>query len=237
MSAYFEEIDYQITPLGPISLRRRRQFKLDVDIMEVLLGDEHLMSDLFTVSEIELSRLALAELDGVGHNILVGGLGLGYTVSEVLDNLTVKSVTVIESLAPVIAWHERGILPLGLKLVEDTRCKIVQADFFARVALGEGLDPTLPNILYDGILIDIDHSPKLFLDPSHGGFYTKDGLTKLAANISPKGIFGLWSNDPPDPLFVDLLKNVFNRAWAVDVKFPNPILGNECLQTIYLALR
>ena len=237
MSAYFEEIDYQITPLGPLSLRRRRQFKLDVDIMEVLLGDEHLMSDLFTISEIELSRLALAELNGVGHNILVGGLGLGYTVSEALDNLAVNSVTVIEFLAPVIAWHERGILPLGLKLVEDTRCKMVQADFFARVALGEGLDPSLPNQLYDGILLDIDHSPKLFLDPSHSGFYTKEGLTKLAANMSPRGIFGLWSNDPSDPLFLDLLKNVFKSAWAVDVKFPNPILGNECLQTVYLASR
>ena len=237
MSVYFEELDYQMTPLGPVSLRRRRQFKLDIDIVEVLLGDEHLMSDLFTVSEESLSRLALAELPGKALNILIGGLGLGYTAAAVLDNSAVTSVTVIEYLSPVISWHQQGVLPLGRRLVQDPRCKLVEADFFARAALSSGLDPSNPGHLYDGILVDIDHSPQSFLDPSHSDFYTSEGLAKFALNLREGGVFGLWSNDGPDPVFVDRLQDVFSKAWAVDVVFPNPILEEECLQTIYLAFR
>jgi len=237
MSAYFEELDYQMTPLGPISLRRRRQFKLDVDIVEVLLGEEHLMSDLFTVSEEALSRLALEEVSGKELDILIGGLGLGYTAAAALDNSAVASVTVIDYLAPVISWHQQGILPLGRRLVEDPRCKLVEANFFARAALGLGFDLSNPSHLYDCILVDIDHSPEFFLDPSHGNFYKSEGLAKLALNLREGGVFGLWSNDGTDPIFVDRLQDVFSRAWAVDVVFPNPILEEECLQTIYLAIR
>jgi spermidine synthase len=237
MSAYFEELDYQMTPLGPISLRRRRQFKLDIDIVEVLLGEEHLMSDLFTVSEEALSHLALEKVSGKELDILIGGLGLGYTAAAALDNSAVASVTVIDYLAPVISWHQQGILPLGRRLVEDPRCKLVEANFFARAALGLGFDPSNPSHLYDCILVDIDHSPEFFLDPSHGNFYKSEGLAKLALNLREGGVFGLWSNDGADPIFVDRLQDVFSQAWAVDVVFPNPILEEECLQTIYLAIR
>ena len=60
MSARFEELAWRETPMGEISLRRRREPSLDVDVFEVKLGDEYLMSSLFTVAEIELSRLGLA---------------------------------------------------------------------------------------------------------------------------------------------------------------------------------
>ncbi|MEC8793733.1 MAG: spermidine synthase, partial [Pseudomonadota bacterium] len=62
MSPLFKELDYQETPLGPLSLRRRRQLQLDVDVVEVIVGDDHLMSDLFTASEEALAGLALAEV-------------------------------------------------------------------------------------------------------------------------------------------------------------------------------
>ena len=56
MRPLFEEIDYQQTTIGPISLRWRRELRLDVDVMEIILGDEHLMSDLFTTSEKALAH-------------------------------------------------------------------------------------------------------------------------------------------------------------------------------------
>ena len=77
MSARFEELDWRETPMGEISLRRRREPALDVDVFEVRLGDEYLMSSLFTVAEIELSRLGLAAHRATGLDVLVGGLGLG----------------------------------------------------------------------------------------------------------------------------------------------------------------
>ena len=64
MSVYFEELDYRPTPIGALSLRRRRELSLGVDVFEIKLGDEYLMSSLFTASEIALARLGLAELSG-----------------------------------------------------------------------------------------------------------------------------------------------------------------------------
>ena len=81
----FEELDYQITPLGEISLRRRAEPRLNGEILyEVKLGDEFLMSSLFTEAEVQLSRLALAMLEGIELDIVVGGLGLGYTAVAAL---------------------------------------------------------------------------------------------------------------------------------------------------------
>jgi hypothetical protein len=62
MSSYFEELDYRPTPIGALSLRRRRELSLGVDVFEIKLGDKYLMSSLFTASEIALARLGLAEL-------------------------------------------------------------------------------------------------------------------------------------------------------------------------------
>ena len=70
MSLYFEELDYRPTPIGAVSLRRRRELRLGVDVFEIMLGDEHLMSSLFTVSEIALARLGLAAFTGDRLDIL-----------------------------------------------------------------------------------------------------------------------------------------------------------------------
>jgi hypothetical protein len=73
MSLDFEELDYRPTPIGALSLRRRRKLKLGMDVFEIKLGDEFLMSSLFTASEIALARLGLAELSEHGLDVVVGG--------------------------------------------------------------------------------------------------------------------------------------------------------------------
>jgi hypothetical protein len=79
VSARFEEIDRRTTPIGEISVRRRLEPTLHVDVYEVKLDDEFLMSSLFTVAEIALADLGLAEVAGTDLDVVVGGLGLGYT--------------------------------------------------------------------------------------------------------------------------------------------------------------
>ncbi len=74
MAVRFEEIDWQDTPRGEISLRRRVDPTLGVNVYEVKLGEEFLMSSLFTVAEIELARIGLAQVTGDRIDVLVGGL-------------------------------------------------------------------------------------------------------------------------------------------------------------------
>ena len=121
MSVYFEELDFRPTPMGVLSLRRRRQLATGVDIYEIKLGDEFLMSSAFTVAEIALARLGLEVLDRTNLDVVVGGLGLGYTSQAVLENPGVRSLVVVEALAEVIDWHEQGLLPLGKLLTGDSR--------------------------------------------------------------------------------------------------------------------
>ena len=237
MTIDFEELDYQKTPLGEISLRRRAEPRLDGKIVyEVKLGDEFLMSSLFTTSEIQLARLALAALEGSGLDIVVGGLGLGYTAAAVLENPAVTSLMVIEVMEPVIDWHRRGLVALGKELSSDPRCTLVHADFFELAgAVGSGFDPADPTRLVHAVLLDIDHSPSHWLNPENSAFYTAPALRNLADKLHPGGVFGLWSNDPPDDEFTRLLETVFQSAQSHIVTFPNPYTGGESSSTVYLS--
>ena len=234
MSRIFEELDRRVTPMGELSLRRRLEPMLHVDVYEVILGDEHLMSSLFTVAEIELARLALAEVAVPVLDVVVGGLGLGYTARAVLEDPRVRSVHVVEALAEVIEWHERGLLPLTRELVDDPRCHLVHGDFFAMVAGGLPFGPAAPDLLH-AVLVDIDHTPQHHLHPSHAGFYTPAGMGLLAERLHPDGVFALWSDDPPDDGYIRVVAQVFATQEAHVVPFPNHNTGGEATNTIYLA--
>jgi spermidine synthase len=235
MSARFEELAWQQTPIGVISLRRRQDPALHTQVYEVKLDDDFLMSSLFTVAEIELARLGLAMLPGDGLDVLVGGLGLGYTARTVLEEPRVGSLVVIEALDEVIGWHRQGLLPFAAALNSDPRCRLVPGDFFARAANSAGFDAAEPGRRFDAVLVDIDHSPSHLLHSDHAGFYTPAGLRQLSGHLRPGGVFGLWSNDPPDPQFSALLADVFRTARAEVVTFDNPLQHRTSTNTIYLA--
>ncbi len=236
MSTLFEELDYRPTEIGPISLRRRRILSLDTDVYEIILGDEHLMSSLFTASEIALAKLALADLAGDDLDVVVGGLGLGYTAQEVLRHDSVASLCVVEFLDAVIDWHRDGLVPLSPPLTADPRCQFVHGDFFALSTSGDGFDPGKPGRTFDAILIDIDHAPDAFLDDRSEGFYSTQGLACLANHLRSGGVMGLWSNDLPDAAFIGRLESMFHTARAEPVTFNNPLQDNKPFtQTVYLA--
>ena len=156
----FTELDYQETPLGAISLRRRSEPRLGGKVLyEVKLDEEFLMSSLFVEAEEELAALALQSLNAEELDVVVGGLGLGYTAAKVLENETVRSLLVIETMAPVISWHRLGLVPLGDKLALDSRCSLVHGDFFKLAASSGDFDPANPGRSFHAVLLDIDHSP------------------------------------------------------------------------------
>ena len=228
----FVELASAATPMGEVSLRRRRDLTLDVDVFEVKLDDEYLMSSLFTVAERALADVGLAMVrgdgDGEGLDVLVGGLGLGCTAANVLLDARVRSLVVVDALEEVIDWHRRDLLPASDTLTGDARCALVHGDFFA---LAWSAGP------YDAVLVDIDHTPRHVLHPSHAAFYSPDGLRGVARRLCDGGVFGLWSDDPPDDAFLGVLREVFDDVRGEVVEFPNPFTGGTSANTVYLGRR
>jgi len=237
MSADFAELDYRQTPLGELTLRRRRVRALDgLEVFEVKLGDAFLMSSLFHEVEMALADLGLAALDAPAQDVVVGGLGLGYTAAAALKHPAVRSLLIIEALEAVIEWHRRGLVPLGPQLVADPRCRMIHGDFFTLAAApGQGFDPDAPGRRFHAVLLDIDHSPRNLLHPRHGSFYEVGGLRRLAGQLHPQGVFALWSDDPPDADFIGALESVFASAAAHVVRFANPLLDRDSASTVYVA--
>jgi spermidine synthase len=194
------------------------------------------MSSLFTTVEIALANLGLAELGAGPLDVVVGGLGLGYTAVAALEHESVRSLLVVDALEPVIEWHQRGLVPNGARLTRDPRCRFIHADFFALASNPDlGFDPTQPNRRFHAILLDIDHSPQNLLHPRHAAFYTPTGLRALAAQLLPGGIFAMWSDAAPDDAFLAILREVFATAQSQVVTFPNPLLESHSSSTVYVA--
>jgi SAM-dependent methyltransferase len=248
----FEELDHSDTSLGELILRRRRYVGLDAEVYELKLGDDFLMSSLFTASEEALGRLGVqhacrnrAGAEGTGADdaknggvdVVVGGLGLGYTAAAVLESQAVRSLLVVEYLEPVIEWHRRGMLPVSATLTGDERFRIVSSDFFASAFSEVGFAPSRPGRRFDAVLCDIDHSPDAWLDPANDSLYQVQGLRSLKRHLRPGGVFGLWSNDPPDGNFRGRMATAFAAEWAEPVAFHNPLQNREVTQTVYIGVR
>jgi spermidine synthase len=232
MTRRFEELAWADTDIGTVTLRRRWEPVTQQQIYEVKLDEEFLMSSLFTVAEEEMARLAL-EMHPGGHvRVLVAGLGLGYTAISALRHPQVEALVVIEALEPVIHWHRRELLPESATLVRDPRTRLVRADFFATIGGTTAHRP--PARPFDVVLLDIDHSPRLVLDPSHAPFYTAAGLGRLSRWLEADGVLAVWSDDPPDEDFGMALRQVFTTSRPEVVTFPNPLTGGQSANTIYL---
>ena len=233
----YEELDFQKTSLGDLMLRRRRMAQFgDLDIYEVKLGENFLMSSLFHEAEHQLAKLGLGLLTTENLEVVVGGLGLGFTAVSALQDKRVSSLVVVEFLKPVIEWHQKGLVPLGKTLMEDSRCGFVHGDFFAMSCeVSKSFDPENPGQKYDAILLDIDHSPTQVLHRTNSHFYTDQGLRELAQHLKPGGVFALWADGEPESSFTKQLAKVFARAESRTIEFENPLTGGTSKGAVYLS--
>jgi len=242
MTFVFEEIDYQETPRGAISLRKRSEPRLDnIILYEVKMNEEFLMSSLFVEAEVQLSKLGLAKFGNKDIDVVVGGLGLGYTAQAALAFDNVKSLCVVDVMAPVIEWHEKGLVPLGEELTNDERCRYALGDFFEfATADNTNFDGTKsdletgPNKVH-AVLLDIDHTPSYWLNPENSRFYSTESLNAMKRKIHKGGVFGLWSDEKPDEQFVAVLESVFEKVETHMVYFPNPYTGEQSSNSVYIA--
>ena len=233
----YEELDFRQTPLGDLMLRRRRMLQLGGRVIyEVKLGESFLMSSLFHEAESQLSTLGLGMLEKEAIDVVVGGLGLGYTAVSALEDQRVTSLVVVEYLEGVIAWHRNGLVPLGRTLTGDSRCRLVHADFFALSRdVAKSFDPAYPAKKHDAILLDIDHTPTNVLHQTNTRFYTEEGLGELAQHLNPGGVFALWADGAPEAYFTHHLRKVFANAESHTIVFDNPITGGSSEGSVYVA--
>ena len=240
MSLNFEVLDFLPTPIGDLMLRRRRMPQFgDLDIYEVKLGEDFLMTSLFHEAESQLAYKGLAAIDKSEElHIVVGGLGLGYTAHAALEDSRVGSLIVIDYLEAVIGWHEQHKVPVAKELCDDPRCRFHHADFFALAANPQaGFDPDQPNKRYDAILLDIDHTPENLLDPGNASLYSIEGLTLLREHLASDGIFAMWADGAPNTTFRERLTEVFSHAVGHTIEFDNPITGGTSVGAVYVAKR
>ncbi|RDL45175.1 spermidine synthase [Marinomonas piezotolerans] len=239
MSLLFEELDSQDSPLGEISLRKRRIPALgDRDIYEVKLGDEFLMSSMFVDAEEALSTLGLAQVEGDKLNVVVGGLGLGYTAVAALADERIAELLVVDAIETVIHWHQQEMVPLGKVLNADPRNRYVLGSFFDLATAPEtGFDPQHAGKKFDAILLDIDHSPTEYLNPANAGFYTTANLTLMAEQLVEDGVFAMWSQNPPEDDFSALLSTVFDTVESHLISFDNPFQGGVATNSVYVCKR
>jgi len=193
---------------------------------------------MFTVVEQELSRFGLAatkaSFPDKKLDVVVGGLGLGYTARAALEFPEVGSLRVVDYLQPVIEWHEKELVPLGKGLNDDPRCHYVLGDFF-ELSLTQGYDADIAQ--FHAVLLDIDHSPAHLLTQENARFYSTEGLQKFSDRILPGGVFGLWSDDPPEESFLKSLREVFESVESHIVPFHNPIQDEDFESTVYVATK
>ncbi|MFT7464842.1 MAG: spermidine synthase, partial [Pseudohongiellaceae bacterium] len=193
------------------------------------------------LTELGLSALGQSSAHSSGAScsgpwdVVVGGLGLGYTAATALADDRVASLVVVEYLPEVISWHQRGLVPAGEQLCSDDRCRLVQGDFFALAGEPQtGFDLAHPGRRFHAVLLDIDHSPQGLLHPSHEALYQPEGLQRLAQHLHPGGLFALWSAEPPDPVFAKQLEVAFEGITAHAVTYFNPLLDRDDTNSIYV---
>jgi spermidine synthase len=182
-------IDSLDTPEGRLELRQR-----DDRSALITIDGRVLMTSAAHRSETALAELACAPLaDRPGTRVLLGGLGMGYTLRATLDELPATArVTVVELNAAVVGWCRGPLAPLSKDALADRRVKVVVRDV-ARV-IGAA-----PPAAYDAIVLDLYEGPHHANNRASDPLYGRAALERAALALSPGGVLAIWSEEPDRP--------------------------------------
>ncbi|WP_432477350.1 spermidine synthase [Nocardioides sp. GXQ0305] len=194
---------------GELVLRQRQEAGGPA-ILELRANGVFVMDSAEFTSERALATSALALVEDP-RDVLVGGMGLGFTMHEVLADPRVERCTVVEIEEALVGWMRDGTIGHGQTMLADARANPVVAD--VTVALAEG-----PPASYDLVLLDVDNGPNFLVHESNARIYEEGFLAEARRLLRPGGALAIWSMDDA-PALRQTMAAVFDEAAAV----PQPV--------------
>ena len=181
-------LDTAVVPGGEGSLRlmqRGAEFSIRLDHYE-------LMNSRLSGSEEALAAIACDRIKSrKAPRMLIGGLGMGFTLRAALKVLGAKAeITVVELVPAIIAWARGPMAELFGDSLTDPRVTLLEADVTRPIAAARGA--------YDAILLDVDNGPEGLTRKSNDALYDLPGLRAAFAALSPGGVLAVWSSGPND---------------------------------------
>ena len=176
------------------------------------LNGRQLMSTTSTASELQLAELPCRRLRGHAKPaVLIGGLGLGYSLQRVLEIVGPDAtVHVAELLPEVTAWNREFLGHVNGRLLDDPRVKVITRDVFDVLLQA-------PKPSYDAILLDVDNGPTSFVQKKNSRIYGSRGFGLIARSLREGGEVAFWSACP-EPGFIESLKRHGFKATSYPAK-------------------
>lgn len=207
---------------GELTLYRRG------DELSIRVDGHELMNSRVHGSEEALARIACERVGGRARaRVLVGGLGMGYTLAAALGRLRADAEVVVAELAPaVVAWNRGPLADLAGHPLEDARVTVYEGDV-ARILQDE-------RRAFDAILLDVDNGPEAFTRQGNDWLYGRAGLAAAFAALRPEGVLAVWSASP-DRAFTRRLRG--SGFQVEDFRVPAAGARGGRQHTIWIAAR
>ena len=181
------------------------------DEFSIKAGNYELMNSRAFGSEDALAKLGCQKLANYPQaRVLIGGLGMGYTVRSALDGLGAKAQVVVAELVPAVVQWNRGFLAdLAGRPLDDNRVTVHEADVAQMIKTAKAD--------YDAILLDVDNGPEALTLKGNDWLYSPEGLKTAFAALRPEGALAIWSSGP-DPGFAQRLSQAGFEVEKVGVR-------------------
>ena len=169
------------------------------DEFAIMLGANQLMSSRLSGSEAALATLAFRQIASVEKpSVLIGGLGMGFTLRAALKVLGNEAQVLVAELVPaVVAWARGPMAALFGDSLGDPRVEVREIDVGAAIAAGRAA--------YDAILLDVDNGPEGLTRAANKALYDAGGLAAAHLALRPNGVLAVWSSGP-NPAFTKRLR-------------------------------
>jgi spermidine synthase len=203
----WEKLDTARIPGTEDELRLMRRGKE----YSIMLGTNELMNSRLSGSEAALATLAAKKIEKVAKpHMLIGGLGMGFTLRAALGALGAKAQIVVAELVPaVVAWARGPMAEIFGDSPNDPRVSIRETDVAEIIRSHRGA--------FDAILLDVDNGPEGLTRKANDGLYSAAGLSAAHAALRPGGVLAVWSSGP-NPAFAKRLRGADFDVNEVNVR-------------------